>query len=63
MTTTTRLKKILEILEAHGEGDQIVQADHEIIYLNPGDSDAVFADALRAEGAGWGPQEGWFVLV
>lgn len=63
MTTATKLKTILEILEKHGEGEHLVQADHDIIYLNSGDPDAPFAEDLKAAGASFGESEGWYIFV
>lgn len=63
MATTTKLKRVLDILDAHGEGEHPIQADHDIIYLNSGDEDSPFAEALMAEGAHWTDQDGWYIFV
>ncbi len=63
MTTATKLRKVLEILEKHGEGEHLVQADHDIIFLNSGEPDAPFAEELKEAGAYFGESEGWFIFV
>jgi hypothetical protein len=63
MTTVTDLKKILEILEAHDMGDELVQADHDVIYIPGAEQGTDFAEKLDAAGAFYDESEDWWVVM
>ena len=63
MTTVAKLKKILEILEKNGLGNELVAADHDIIFLSSAPADAPFGDDLEEAGASYSGGEGWYVFV
>lgn len=49
MPSISKLKKILEVLEKHGEGNEFVLGGHDIIYLSSAPRDAKFARARRMD--------------
>ena len=63
MSTVTKLKKILEVLEKHGEGNTYMGATHDTIFLHPSGEDAPFAEELKAAGAHWNEEYRWYIYT
>jgi len=63
MTTVTKLKQALEILEKHGKGDDFIEAGRDMVFLSTEPKDSPFADELMAAGASYSAESGWYMWV
>jgi len=64
MTTVTDLKKMLDVLEKHGKGDEMVQAGHDIVYLPAYTHEDALGEDLEKAGAIYSyADRHWYVFV